>query len=262
MHDHKIKISSLLNFKILFSLFILLIIFLLLEGVYYFYYNNIMEVLGILPYQAKSGFNQIIWKESGLVEYLQVFFLLVTIFFISLFIKKEYFKLKSLEKLLIFFYFLGVNYYFLEEISYGQHIFGWQSSGFFLEINSQDETNIHNISSIFNELPRNLLFVWCALTFLWIGRISFKNNFLQKFVFPDIKLKYISYLILFFFIPDFLIDKLALAPETLAIDNKDIFLNTFFHLISFNFIRLSELEELLFNFYILNHSFYLVKSKL
>tara|TARA_B100000780_G_scaffold267771_1_gene225147 strand:+ start:634 stop:1299 length:666 start_codon:yes stop_codon:yes gene_type:complete len=221
-----------------------------------------MEILGILPYEAKTGFNKIIWKESGLVEYLQVFFLLITIFFILLFIKKEYFKLKSLEKLLIFFYFLGVNYYFFEEISWGQHIFGWQSSDFFLEINSQDETNIHNASTLFNELPRNLLFVWCALTFLWIGKISFKNKFLQKFVFPNIKLKYISYLILFFFIPDFLIDKLDLAPGSLATSDKDIFLNIFFHLISFNFIRLSELEELLFNFYILNHSFYLVKLKL
>ena len=189
------KISFLFNFKILLTLFILLIIFLLLEGVYYFYYNDIMEMLGILTYEAKTGFNQIIWKESGLVEYLQVFFLLLTIFFISIFIKKEYFGLKSLEKLLIFFYFLGVNYYFFEEISWGQHIFGWQSSDFFLEINSQDETNIHNVSSLFNELPRNLLFVWCALTFLWVRRISFKNNFLQKFIFPNIKLKYISYLI-------------------------------------------------------------------
>ena len=256
------KISFLFNFKILLTLFILLIIFLLLEGVYYFYYNDIMEMLGILTYEAKTGFNQIIWKESGLVEYLQVFFLLLTIFFISIFIKKEYFGLKSLEKLLIFFYFLGVNYYFFEEISWGQHIFGWQSSDFFLEINSQDETNIHNVSSLFNELPRNLLFVWCALTFLWVRRISFKNNFLQKFIFPNIKLKYISYLILFFFIPDFLINKLDLAPGTSAINDKDIFFNKFFHLISFNFIRLSELEELLFNFYILNHSFYLIKSKL
>ena len=46
------KISSFLNFKILFSLFIILIIFLLLEGVYYFYYNDIMEILGVLPYEA------------------------------------------------------------------------------------------------------------------------------------------------------------------------------------------------------------------
>jgi hypothetical protein len=256
------KISSFLNFKILFSLFIILIIFLLLEGVYYFYYNDIMEILGVLPYEAKTGFNQIIWKESGVVEYLQVFFLLLTIFFISFFIKNRFLKLKKLEQLLIFFYFLGVIYYFFEEISWGQHIFGWQSSDFFLEINSQNETNIHNVSSLFNELPRNLLFVWCALTFLWIGKISFKNRFLKQFIFPNVKLKYISYLILFFFIPDFLINKFDLAPGSLAYNDKDMFFNTFFHLISFNFIRLSELEELLFNFYILNHSFYLVKSKL
>ena len=256
------KIYFLPNFRILFGLFILFIIFLLLEGVYYFYYNDIMELLDIVPYEAKTGYNQFIWRESGLVEYTQVVFLLFTILFIFFFIKNEYLKLKRLEKFIIILYLIGINYYFFEEISWGQHIFGWQSSDFFREINSQDETNIHNVSSIFNELPRNLLFLWCSLTFLGVKLIPINSNFLQKFIYPNIKLKYISYLILFFFIPDFLINKLDLAPGALASTNKDIFLNTFFNLISFNFIRLSELEELLFNFYILNHSFYLIKSKL
>ena len=32
-----------------------------------------------------------------------------------------------------------------EEISWGQRIFGWESSEFFLENNKQDETNLHNL---------------------------------------------------------------------------------------------------------------------
>ena len=65
----------------------------------------------------------------------------------------------------------------------GQYIFTWESSSFFLKNNHQKETNLHNISSLFNELPRNLLFLWCSLTFLWINKFSFKGQFLNKFIF-------------------------------------------------------------------------------
>jgi len=33
----------------------------------------------------------------------------------------------------------------LEEISYGQRLFGWESSGFFMEHSDQQETNLHNV---------------------------------------------------------------------------------------------------------------------
>jgi hypothetical protein len=209
-----------------------------------------MDVFGVLNYVPYSGFNPTIWSESGFVENLQVFFLLLSIIFIILFIKKSYTNLKKLEKILILIYIFAINYYLFEEISWGQHIFGWESTDFFLETNHQNETNLHNISSIFNELPRNLLLLWCGLTFLWIDRVPIKNEFLYQFIFPDIKLRYISYLIIFLFIPNFIVS------------NLDLVSHTFFHIISFNFVRHSELEELILNFYILNHSFYLFKSKI
>ena len=256
------NIYFLLNFRILLRIFILSIICLLLDGVYYFYYNKIMEFFGILNYGAKTGYNPIIWDENGLVETVQVLFLLSSIILILLFIKSEFSRLNSFEKLLIFIYFVGIIYYLFEEISWGQHIFTWESSSFFLENNHQKETNLHNISSLFNELPRNLLFLWCSLTFLWINKFSFKGQFLNKFIFPNKNLKYISFLILFFFIPDFLVNKLDIISFIMADNDKDIAIKTFFHLITFNFVRLSELEELLFNFYIVSHSFYLFKVKL
>lgn len=244
------NIHSFLNFKIFFRIFILSIIFLLLDGFYYFYYNKIMDAFGVGDFKAQSGFNPIIWNENGFVENLQVFFLIVSIIFVTLFINKQYNNLKKLEKLLILIYIFAINYYLFEEISWGQHIFNWESPDFISKINHQNETNIHNISSVFNELPRNLLLLWCGITFLWIDKITLKNQFLRKFIFPNVKLKYISYLIIFFFIPNFIVSKL------------DLFHDAFFHIISFNFVRLSELEELIFNFYILNHSFYLFKSKI
>ena len=257
------KIYHLSDFKILFRIFILLIICLLLDGIFYFYYNKFMEIFGVLNYGAKTGYNPIIWDEGGFVEYLQVFFLLLSVLLILFFIKNDFHNLKSFEKLLISFYFLGIIYYLLEEISWGQHIFGWESSNFFLKNNHQKETNLHNISSLFNELPRNLLFLWCSLTFLWIEKIPFKNHFFHKFIFPHKNLKYISFLILLFFIPDFLVNKLDIASYFMKNGDEDIIvIKTFFHIIAFNFVRLSELEELLFNFYIVSHSVYLVKLKI
>ena len=79
---------------------------------------------------------------------------------------------------------------------------------------------------------------------------------------PNINLRFISILILVFVIPDLLIDKFSLAPGHPALNNNEILLNIFYEIISFNFIRLSELQELLFNFYILCHSYYLMKLKL
>jgi hypothetical protein len=40
---------------------------------------------------------------------------------------------------------LGALFAGLEEISYGQHFFGWQSPRWFAEQNAQHETNLHNL---------------------------------------------------------------------------------------------------------------------
>ena len=101
-----------------------------------------MEFFGILNYGAKTGYNPVIWDENGLVETVQVLFLLSSIILILFFIKSEFSKLNSFEKFLIFIYFLGIIYYLFEEISWGQHIFTWESSSFFLENNHQKETNL------------------------------------------------------------------------------------------------------------------------
>jgi len=41
-----------------------------------------------------------------------------------------------------------------EEISWGQHFFGWEAGETFREINKQQETNLHNTSSWLNQKPR------------------------------------------------------------------------------------------------------------
>jgi hypothetical protein len=54
----------------------------------------------------------------------------------------------------------GLVFVGLEEISYGQHLFGWRASGVFAEANLQSETNLHNFVS-----PRvyDLVYVFAGL---------------------------------------------------------------------------------------------------
>jgi hypothetical protein len=52
---------------------------------------------------------------------------------------------------------LGALYFAGEEASWGQHYFGWSTPEALAAVNAQEETNIHNIHGIFDQLPRNLL---------------------------------------------------------------------------------------------------------
>ncbi len=51
---------------------------------------------------------------------------------------------------------LGALYVCLEEISYGQHYFNWNTPAYWQAINDQQETNLHNISSWLDQKPRLL----------------------------------------------------------------------------------------------------------
>jgi len=52
---------------------------------------------------------------------------------------------------------LGCIYFAGEEVSWGQHFFGWQTPEELAAINDQRETNLHNISSWLDQKPRFML---------------------------------------------------------------------------------------------------------
>lgn len=52
---------------------------------------------------------------------------------------------------------LGSAYMLGEEISWGQHYVGWAAEGWFARVNDQQETNLHNTSTWFDQKPRALL---------------------------------------------------------------------------------------------------------
>ncbi len=58
---------------------------------------------------------------------------------------------------------LACIYFAGEEISWGQHFFGWETGETLAEINKQKETNIHNISSWFNQKPRMIVEWWVII---------------------------------------------------------------------------------------------------
>ncbi len=267
------------NFNLNFKLFILFTIFLLIEGFHHYFSYKLVylcfdnfEISMKLTSQclsknylfpnASSGFEKIIWSENGIVEILQIIFLFFSIIIWLLILKRITNSLKK-DVFLIFaiLYLFGIIYFFLEEISYGQHFFKWSSGEFFITHNNQGETNIHNISNLFNELPRSLLTLWCSLSFIYVKlfpSLKIKDKFYSIFVYPSKKLKYISVLLLIFFIPDFLIDKLEIHPgftgHTVTINMTEIF-----DFVTFNFIRLSEYQELIFTYYIFYHALFFKK---
>ncbi len=85
------------------------------------------------------------------------------------------------------------------------------------------------------------------------------KNFMH-FIYPNSNLKKISLLLIFFITPDLIIDKFNLHPGYPLDLITKIRLHEIVDVISFNFIRLSELHELIFDYYILSHSYYLAKN--
>ena len=183
-----------------------------------------------------------LWGENKLVENFQSLFLFLSLIYYYLIIKKLNLKNKHIS---IFFIisFLGIFYFLGEEISWGQHIFKWSSSEYFLIHNNQQETNIHNISNLFNELPRTFVLIWCTFStiiFLYYSKSSKLNKIFQLLIFPNKYLLVIAISLIIFIFPDLILGKFNLEIK--------------YQRITFNFLRLSELQELIVTVYFFVYS--------
>jgi hypothetical protein len=104
------------------------------------------------------GNDRLLKGEAGIVENMTVLFLVVAIgFCISGISIANRLRLASLLKVWLFIMILGSSYFALEEISYGQHMFGWGTAESWKELNDQDETNLHNVHAMFDQVPRAVL---------------------------------------------------------------------------------------------------------
>ena len=265
--------------NIFISVFFLFIGFSVMEGYICKFYSHPLHLAEIddknyLPNYCIDIFKNY-WSENGIIEYLQVVLLILAIYF--LFSSRIFFydNKKSIYYLIII-KIIGLTYFLGEEISWGQHIFKWASPDFFIDSNNQKETNLHNISNLFDQLPRTIVLLWCCFSIIiikYVNKFVKINKMLYIFINPNLKVFLISLLLIFFVLPDFIVDYLGLHPgygnnsyefAILALE-KGLFSNSmpksiFYDVITFNFLRLSELHELIFAFYFFIHS-YLLKKK-
>jgi hypothetical protein len=257
MKIHTNQSNNSLAYILLFFTFLILI---LIEG-FFCNTNNYILKLDSLGFCNKSFFLNF-WSESGFIENLQVFFL----FFSIIFLLKGRYLYRDIPFINIFLIIkiLALLYFFGEEISWGQHFFRWNTPDIFKDINNQDETNIHNISNLFDQLPRTFVIIWCSLvapiTLIFNKKYGVNKKILKIFC-PDANLKFISMMILFFVLPDLFIDILGLHPGHVNEFGQSIEASIFYDIITFNFVRLSEFHELIFTFYFLIYSLGIMKNE-
>lgn len=116
----------------------------------------------LVPYFSRigeTGADLYLYGENGWVEVLTVVFLFIAIFFGMTFLFGFRDFGHSWMRWWMVLLILGCIYFSGEEISWGQHIFGWETSDYWKSFNDQGETNLHNTSPLFDQVPRTLLSV-------------------------------------------------------------------------------------------------------
>ena len=107
---------------------------------------------------ALAGNDRALKGEAGMVEIATFLFLVIGIgFCVSSLTTTRRLEMSAFLKGWLLLLIMGATYFALEEISYGQHMFGWGTADSWKELNDQDETNLHNVHSLFDQVPRALL---------------------------------------------------------------------------------------------------------
>ncbi|WP_425032885.1 hypothetical protein [Pelagibius sp.] len=96
-------------------------------------------------------------EEIGLLEFSHVLVPLISVFYCLRILRMSEARADRLIVVWIVLGMLGCIYIAGEEASWGQHYVGWSTPEFWKAVNDQGETNLHNISSWFDQKPRTLL---------------------------------------------------------------------------------------------------------
>ena len=118
----------------------------------------LLVILFPLVWYASVGSDWLLKGEAGIIENMTVLFLVVAIGFnISSLARSRRLALSGFLNSWLLMLIMGAAYFALEEISYGQHMFGWGTGETWKELNDQEETNLHNVHALFDQVPRALL---------------------------------------------------------------------------------------------------------
>lgn len=128
------------------------LVWLLLPLVSYMLFCLVL-VVGFPPPVAR-----ILGGEQGLLENAQVLFLLVFLVLGSRTLCVKRHLPHPWLRFWLIGLLLGSLYTLVEEISWGQHYFGWGTPEWLADLNTQNETNLHNIdTALFFQIPRVLV---------------------------------------------------------------------------------------------------------
>jgi hypothetical protein len=107
---------------------------------------------------ALAGNDRALKGELGMVELGTFFFLVIAIgLCISSLTVIRRLEPSVYLKAWIVILIIGATYFALEEVSYGQHVFHWRTAVAWKALNDQNETNLHNVHALFDQVPRALL---------------------------------------------------------------------------------------------------------
>ena len=117
-------------------------------------------LVALFPYVMRiisTETDQYVFGEQGIIENYTflILFIAIVLGLLSL-MKMKTFEF-SFFKFWLALLILGCIYYAGEEISWGQHWFGWATPDAWMGVNDQGETNLHNTSALLDQVPRMLL---------------------------------------------------------------------------------------------------------
>lgn len=101
------------------------------------------------------------YEELGIVENLTVIFLISTMISLLVYGIRNFKSMEPMDQALLVVMVLGSIYFAGEELSWGQHLLGFETSDGMKAINYQKEMNLHNskglLGDLLDKIPRNLL---------------------------------------------------------------------------------------------------------
>lgn len=140
-------------------------------------------------YLANSNFYYSLFGvlESGFFEWVRFgSYLLASLISFKVFSLLKHRALKG-SSYAVFMFACLCAFVALEEISYGQHIFHWQTPEYFSSLNLQGETNLHNLSKIQGNDLQEIAFVVVGFygSFAWLVRENVKPLSIADMVLPE-----------------------------------------------------------------------------
>lgn len=124
---------------------------------------------------------------------------------------------KLLRRWLIL-YCIAIFYFVGEDQNWGQYYFNTQASDWFMANNKEQETNLHNVSSWFNQKPRLVTELWCIIAGIlvplgWSKPKPLTQSFVPSILWPDVRVLPVAILAVTVTLPERLWKRLGISAS-------------------------------------------------